>query len=206
MSNYWQPNSDEIAILYKSKCELLDKIRARRGVAYYPDYWVFITTYRSFIYNVLLKQMGPRAAVLGIRITQNDIYVVHDILYMIAEKTNEVWPDSYQKVEQIIDQYKNMSIRGWIKLIYNFTNEIIRSINKQTTCGYELDYSNIVDVLIETANFRWILKTEHTSSICEPIQHYNTDFELSKTRVLSTTPTQIYDNTTKTVLSFIENL
>jgi F0F1-type ATP synthase gamma subunit len=125
---------------------------------------------------------------------------------MIAEKTNEVWPDSYQKVEQIIDQYKNMSIRGWIKLIYNFTNEIIRSINKQTTCGYELDYSNIVDVLIETANFRWILKTEHTSSMFEPIQHYNTDFELSKTRVLSTTPTQIYDNTTKTVLSFIKNL
>ena len=206
MSNYWQPNSDEIAILYKSKCELLDKIRARRGVAYYPDYWVFITTYRSFIYNVLLKQMGPRAAVLGIRITQNDIYVVHDILYMIAEKTNEVWPDSYQKVEKIIDQYKNMSIRGWIKLIYNFTDEIMRSINKQTKCGYELDYSNIVDVLIETANFRWILKTEHTSSICEPIQHYNTDFELSKTRVLSTTPTQIYDNTTKTVLSFIKNL
>lgn len=207
----WQPvdpinYSVSISTIYKQKFELLKQIRARRGSQYYPDYWAFIVTYRLFIRNVLSESC----------IRRSNIDIIHDILYMIAEKTKEVWSESYTKVQQIIDQYQKvghifdqyqfMSIRGWIKLVHDFTNEICISINKQTTCGYELDYSNIVDVLIETANFKWTLQIGHTTSVCEPIQYNKTDFELSTNRVLSTTPTQICATTSKTVLSFIKNL
>jgi len=206
MSSNWQSidpiiYSEKIRKIYEQKCKLLQKIRLRRGIQYYPDYWVFINTYRSFISNVLSDSC----------IRRSNIDIIHDILYMIIEKTKNIWSESYTHVKKIIDQYHKigqfqcMSIRDWIKLVYDFTNEMCISINKQTSCGYELDYSNIVDVLIETANFRWTLQTGYTTSVCEHIQHYNTNFELSTTRVLSTTPTQICNNKS-TVLSFIKNL
>ena len=220
MSANWQPVnptncSVELRNIYLRKRVLLQQIRKQRGIQYYPDYWVLIVTYRSFIRNVLSDHC----------IRLSNINIIHDILYMIAEKTKEVWSESYTKVQQIIDQYQKvgqifdqyqcMSIRDWIKLVYDFTNEICISMDKQTTCGYELDYSNIVDVLIETANFRWTLPIGYTTSMCELIQYDNTtaacepiwqNFKLSATRVLSMTPIQICDNKSKTVLSFIKQL
>ena len=111
---------------------------------------------------------------------------------MIAEKTKEVWPESCQKVKQIIDQYPYMSIRGWVILVYNFVDEIEVSINKQTTCGYELDYSNIVDVI--TVNFRWKLPAAYIG------------FKHQTARVLSMTPMQLCNNKSDTLLSFIKQL
>lgn len=188
--------SDEIRNIYLRKHVLLEQIRKQHGIQYYPDYWVLIVTYRSFIRIVLSDHC--------IRLC--NINIIHDMLYMIAEKTKEVWSESYIKIQQIIDQYQKvgqifdqyqfMSIRGWIKLVYDFTNEICISMDKQIICGYELDYSNIVDVLIETANFRWTLPIGYTTSVCEP----------TTVRVLSMTPIQICDNKSNTLLSFIKQL
>ena len=189
MSINWQPvdpftYSGPIIRIYEKKCKLLQQIRSQRGVKYYPDYWAVITTYRSFIRTVLSC----------ITIKSCDVDVVYDIVYMIAEKTKEVWPESCQKVKQIIDQYPYMSIRGWVILVYNFVDEIEISINKQTTCGYELDYSNIIDVLIKTVNFRWKLPASYI------------DFKHQTERVLSMTPMQPCDNKSDTLLSFIKQL
>lgn len=188
--------SEKIRNIYLQKLVLLKQIRQQYGIQYYPDYWVLIVTYRSFIRTVLSDHC----------IRLSNINIIHDMLYMIAEKTKEVWSESYTKVQQIIDQYQKVgqifdqyqfiSIRGWIKLVYDFTNEICISMNKQTTCGYELDYSNIVDVLIETANFRWTLPIGHTTSMCEP----------TTVRVLSMTPIQICGNKSETLLGFIKQL
>ena len=189
MSINWQPMdpftySGPIISIFEKKCKLLQKIRKLRGVDdYYPDYWAFIVTYKSFIRTVLSC----------ISIKSCDVDVVYDIVYMIAEKTKEVWPE-HQKVNQIIDQYPYMSIRGWVKLVYNFVDEIEISINKQTTCGYELDYSNIIDILIKTVNFRWKLPAAYI------------DFKHQTERVLSMTPMQPCDNKSDTLLSFIKQL
>ena len=175
--------SGSIIRIYEQKCKLLQKIRKLRGVDdYYPDYWAVITTYRSFIRTVLSC----------ITIKPCDVDVVYDIVYMIAEKTKEVWPESCQKVKQIIDQYPYMSIRGWVILVYNFVDEIEVSINKQTTCGYELDYSNIVDVL--TVNFRLTLPAAYI------------DFKHPTARVLSTTPMQPCNHKSDTLLNIIKQL
>lgn len=188
MSINWQPMdpftySGPIIRIYEKKCKLLQKIRKLRGVDdYYPDYWAFIVTYKSFIRTVLSC----------ISIKSCDVDVVYDIVYMIAEKTKEVWPESCQKVKQIIDQYPYMSIRGWVKLVYNFVDEIEISINKQTTCGYELDYSNIIDVI--TVNFILTLPAAYIG------------FKHQTARVLSMTPMQPCNNKSDTLLNFIKQL
>lgn len=171
--------------LYEEYRKKYCKLQITQYVTNYPVYWVYIMTYFKFIHNMLSCN----------RITPDDADIIHNIIYTIAEKTHEVWPESHKKVDQIIDQYQYMSIKGWVKLVYNFINEIRNSINKQIKCWHELDYSNIVDVLINTVNRKWTLPMTYT------------DLVSPDERTLSSSSITLFDTYNKTtILSFIKNL
>ena len=150
---------DDYSLLYNHFKKLYQKILVNRGNLYYPEYWVDITTLRQFVKYILsYSTTDVREHIESI---QQDIDIIHYILNVIIKKTSKVWPESNENIQKIIHQYQYMSICDWLHLVYEFIDEIYVSIDKQTTCGYELDYSRIIDVLINTVNCRWTLEKTH---------------------------------------------
>jgi hypothetical protein len=151
---------------------------------YYPYYSVYIRTYQKFIYKLLNKESG---------INLDNADVVYDIVGDIAVKTNHVWPESHKKINQLLDQYVYMSVYGWVYLIYSFITDMYTHIINSVTCGSELNFSHIVDVLINNINFRWKLPMAQIDLISKP----------PEPRSWSNRKVKLFNNRKKTVLSFM---
>ena len=151
---------------------------------YYPPYVVYVKTYQEFMCKLLNKESS---------INLDDADIVYDIVGDIAVKTNHVWPESPKKINQLLDQYIYMSAYGWVYLIYSFITDMYTHIINSVTCGSELNFSHIIDVLINNINFRWKLPMAQIDLISKP----------PEPRSWSNRKTKLFNNREKTVLSFM---
>lgn len=179
----WHANQDKKRTIVRSDGS------KRFGVikSYYPTCSINIRTYRSFIRIMLEK----RSTVLPY-----DVDIVYDMLYDIAAKMNHIWPESHGKVDQMINQYPYMSAYGWVYLVYTLLNNMYDSIINNVTCGSDFNFSQIIDVLINTVNSRWRL----------PMTQIDLISKLPEPRSWSSNPIKLSDNPDKTVLSFMSRL
>jgi len=155
--------------------------------SYYPPCSVNIRTYRSFI-RIMLEKRST--------VSPYDVDIVYDMLYDIAAKTNHIWSESHGKVDQMINQYPYMSAYGWVYLVYTLLNNMYDSSINNVTCGSDFNFSQIIDVLINTVNSRWRLPMSQIDLISKP----------PETRSWSSNPIKLSDNPDKTVLSFMSRL